>query len=77
METIIGGDPQDNAQITRDVLDGKQSPCFDAVVMNAGAGIYIGGKAKTLKEGMEKAREILLSKQAKTKLEEFIKETNA
>lgn len=76
-EDIVGGDPQMNAQITRDILDGKQSPCFDAVVMNAGAGIYIGGKAASLKEGMDKARELLLNGQAKLKLEEFIKETNS
>lgn len=76
-EDIVGGDPQMNAQITRDILDGKQSPCFDAVVMNAGAGIYIGGKANSLKEGMEIAREILLNGKAKEKLEEFIKETNS
>lgn len=76
-EDIVGGDPKMNAQITLDILDGKQSPCFDAVVMNAGAGIYIGGKASSLKEGMEIAKDILLSGQAKAKLEEFIKETNA
>lgn len=76
-DDIVGGDPKTNAQITRDILDGKQSPCFDAVVMNAGAGIYIGGQAESLQAGMEKAKEILLSGQAKQKLEEFIKETNA
>ena len=75
-EEIVGGDPAKNASITRDILDGKQSPCFDAVVMNAGAGIYIGGKADSLKEGMEKAREILLSGKAKEKLQQFIEETN-
>jgi len=73
---IVGGDPQENAQITRDILNGKQSPCFDAVVMNAGAGIYIGGKANSLQEGMDIAKELLLSGQAKEKLDEFIKETN-
>jgi len=76
-EEIVGGDPQTNAQITRDILDGKQSPCFDAVVMNAGAGIYIGGQADSLAEGIKIAKDILLSGQAKQKLEEFIKETNA
>lgn len=76
-EEIIGGNPQMNATITKDILDGKQSACFDAVVMNAGAGIYIGGKANSLKEGMDKAKEILMSGEAKQKLEAFIKETNA
>lgn len=75
-EEIVGGDPQDNAQITRDILDGKRSPCFDAVMMNAGAGIYIGGQADSLQEGIQKAKDILLSGQAKAKLDEFIKETN-
>lgn len=76
-EEITGGNPQMNATITKDILDGKQSACFDAVVMNAGAGIYIGGKANSLKEGMDKAKEILMSGKAKQKLEAFIKETNA
>ena len=36
---------KENAQITRDVLNGKQGGSRTAVLMNAGAGLYIGGKA--------------------------------
>ena len=48
----------------------------DAVLLNAGAGLYIGGKAATLKEGVELAAELIDSGAAKKKLEEFIEQSN-
>ena len=44
--------------------------------MNAGAGLYIAGKAKTLEEGVKMAEDIIDSGSAKAKLEEFIKYSN-
>lgn len=46
------------------------------VLLNAGAGLYIGGKAATLKEGVELAAELIDSGAAKKKLEEFIEQSN-
>lgn len=74
---LVGGDPAENAAITRAILDGEKGPKRDAVLMNAGAGIYIGGKAASLAEGIKIAAETIDSGAAKRKLEEFIAKTNA
>lgn len=73
---LVGGTPKENAQITLDILNGVKGPKRDAVLLNAGAGIYIGGKADTLEEGIKMAANLIDSGQAKAKLDEFIKETN-
>lgn len=73
---LIGGTPQVNAQITRDVLNGKMGGARTAVIMNAGAGLYVGGKADTLKEGIDLAQKLIDDKKALNKLEEFIQESN-
>ncbi len=75
-EELVGGDPAENAQITRDILDGKQGPRFDTVVLNAGAAIYIADGNITLEEGIEKAKETILSGKAKEQMEKFIAATN-
>lgn len=75
-EELIGGTPKDNAQITLDVLSGKQGGPRTAVLMNAGAGLYVGGKVNSLKAGIDLAAELIDSGKAKDKLEEFIKESN-
>ncbi|WP_294577653.1 anthranilate phosphoribosyltransferase [uncultured Thomasclavelia sp.] len=74
---LVGGSPDYNAKITRDILNGVKGPKRDAVLLNAGAAIYIGGKAKTMQEGIELAADLIDSGKALSKLEEFIKETNA
>ena len=76
-EDLVGGTPKENAQITRDILSGKlHGPKRDTVLMNAGAAIYIGGKADSLKEGIDKAAEIIDSGEALKKLDEFAKISN-
>lgn len=75
-EELIGGTPEENAQITRDVLNGKAGGPRTAVLMNAGAGLYIGGKVKTLKEGIDLAAKLIDDKKALEKLEQFIQESN-
>ena len=72
----VGGTPKENAQITRDVLNGKQGGSRTAVLMNAGAGLYIGGKVDSLQAGIDLAAELIDSGKANEKLEEFIKESN-
>lgn len=72
-----GGDPAENAKITRAIFAGEKSPKRDAVVLNAGAAIYIAGKADSMEEGVKKAQEIIDSGKAAEKLEAFVKATNA
>ncbi len=61
-----------NAKITRDILNGAKGPKTDAVLKNAGAGLYIGGKAESLADGIMLAREIIGSGKALETLEKLI-----
>lgn len=68
---ISGGDPKENAQVTLDILNGAKGPKTDIVLLNAGAAIYVGGKAESIKAGIEKAKELIASGAAMAKSEEF------
>ena len=73
---LIGGSPAENAAITRAILAGEQGPRRDAVLMNAGAALYIAGKAATIAEGIRlAAAQIDCGAAAKT-LEELIAVSN-
>ncbi len=74
-EDLKGGNPEENAQIIVDILSGKTGPKTDTVILNAGAAIYIGGKAESLQEGIEKARTTVEERKALTILENFIAKT--
>ena len=74
---IVGGTPEFNAQVTREILDGAAGPKTDIVLLNAAAAIYVGEKAETIAEGLEIAREMIRSGAAKKRLEEFIALSNA
>lgn len=73
---ISGGDPKENAQVTLDILNGAKGPKTNIVLLNAGAAIYVGGKAESIKAGIEKAKELIASGAAMAKLEEFCKLSN-
>ena len=75
-EDLVGGTPQENAAIVNDILGGAKGPKTDVVLLNAGAAIYVASDGITLKDGIEKAREIIVSGKAKEQLEKFIEETN-
>lgn len=75
-EELVGGTPQENAQITRDILNGAKGPKRDAVLMNAGAALYIGGKAESLKDGIALAAELIDSGKAAKTLEKVIEVSN-
>ena len=75
-EDLVGGTPQENAAIVNDILGGAKGPKTDVVLLNAGAAIYLASDGITLKDGIEKAREIIVSGKAKKRLKEFIEETN-
>ena len=69
---LTGGTPQENAEITRAILRGEKSPKRDAVLMNTGASLYIGGKAQTMAEGIELAAGLIDSGKAMETLEQLI-----
>ena len=77
LQELIGGTPEENAQIARDILTGKEKgPKRDIVVMNAGMSLYLGKDGISLEEGIQMAQEILDSGKAYEKLQEFVKLTN-
>ncbi len=75
-EDLVGGTPEENADITRGILKGDKGPKRDAVLMNAGAALYIGEKAKSLAEGIRLAAEIIDSGKATETLEKIIEVSN-
>jgi len=75
-DDLKGGTPAENAQITRDILDGVKGHKRNAVLLNAGAALYIGGKAESYKEGIELAKELIDSGKAKATLEKMIEVSN-
>lgn len=74
--SLLGGTPETNARITLDVLNGKKDARRNAVLLNAGAGLYIAKKADSLLEGTRLAAALIDSGKAKEKLEAFIRESN-
>lgn len=70
-DDIKGGNPSENAKVTLDILNGATGAKTDIVLLNAGAAIYVGGKAKSIAEGIEIAREMIKSGKALQKLAEF------
>ena len=75
-EDLAGGDPKENAAITLSILKGEKSAKRDAVLLNAGAALYIGEKAKSMQEGINLAARLIDSKKALKVLEDFIKVSN-
>ena len=76
-EELTGGTPEENAEITKGILSGEiQGTKRNAVLLNAGAAIYIGGKADSIAEGVKKAAELIDSGAAQKKLEAYIAASN-
>ncbi len=75
-DDLKGGDPEQNALITIDILKGAKGPKRDAVLLNAGASLYIGGKADSFAEGVKLAGEILDSGKAYETLQKMIEVSN-
>jgi len=74
---LLGESVEDNARIVRDILDGKDGPKRDIVLINAAAAIVAAGKAADLKEGLEVARQSIASGAAKQKLEDLCRVSNS
>ena len=75
-DDLKGGDPAENAQIVRNLLDGQKGHKRNTVLLNAGAGLYIAGKADSFEDGVKLAGELLDSGKVKETLEKFIKISN-
>lgn len=73
---LVGGTPEDNAKITTDILDGKKSAKYEAVCLNAGAGLYIAKKAASLADGVKLAQKLIDDGSAKAKLAQFVEFSN-
>ena len=74
---LTGGTPAENAEITKAILKGEEKgPKRQAVCLNAGAALYIAGKATSIEEGVKLAESLIDSGAALKKLKEFVEETN-
>lgn len=71
-EDLRGGTPKENAEITLAVLKGEKGPRRNAVLMNAGAALYIGGKAGSMKDGIALAAGLIDSGKALAVLNRLI-----
>lgn len=76
VEELVGGTPEENAQITKDILSGKeQGAKRDTVLLNAGFGIFMGIDDITLEDSVKMAAELIDSGKAYAKMEQFVKAT--
>lgn len=75
-DDLKGGAPADNAKITTDILSGAKGHKRNAVLMNAGAALYIGGKADSMAEGIKLAEELIDSGKAMETLKKLVEVSN-
>ena len=74
---LVGGLPEENAEITRRILSGEErGPKRAATLLNAGAALYIGGKADSMEEGIKLAAELIELGKATETLNKFIELSN-
>ena len=74
---LTGGTPEENAEITRAILEGREKGAKrQAVCLNAGAALYITGRTETIEEGVRLAEKLIDEGAALKKLDEFIAESS-
>ena len=77
-EDLIGGDSKENAKIIKGILNGEISGAKkDIVLLNSASALYINGKTKDIKSGLEIVNEIILSGKALKKLNDLIELSNS
>lgn len=74
-DDLRGGRPEQNAEIARRILDGERGAPRDIAVLNAGAGIYAGGRADTLEAGVRAAEAAIDSGAARDTLDRYVSQT--
>lgn len=72
IESVRGGDAKENARIARAILGGEKGAQADIVAANAGAALYVGGAAGSIRDGVDLAKESIASGRAAEKLEQLI-----
>lgn len=75
-EDLKGGTPEENAQITLAVLNGERGHKRNAVLLNAGAALYIAGRADSMKDSAVLAAELIDSGKAMETLNKLIEVSN-
>lgn len=77
-EELVGGTAKENAEITKAILSGKEKGAKrNAVLLNAGAAIYLAKEGISLEEGIKEAAEIIDSGKAYAQIQKFVDITNA
>jgi anthranilate phosphoribosyltransferase len=72
---LAGGGPAENAEVLRGVLDGRPGPAADVVLVNAGAALWLAGRAPDLEGGLDLARRSVRGGAAGERLEAFLAAT--
>jgi anthranilate phosphoribosyltransferase len=77
LQDVAGGTPEQSAAVTHAVFEGERGARRDLVLLNAGAAIYVGGRAESLEEGVAKAAEAIDTGEATVLLERLVAATGA
>ena len=75
-EDLLGGTPEENAIITKEILPGAPGAKRTAVLLNAGTGLYLAGKTESMQAGIQLAGELIDSGKAYATLQKLIKISN-
>lgn len=75
-EDVLGGESKENADILMAIFKGEKGPKRDMVVLNAGAALFVGKKASSIKEGIRLAEEVIDSGKVLEKLNRIKEFTN-
>ena len=75
-EDLLGGTPQENAKITRDILSGVKGAKTDAVILNSAAAIHVAKPEISISDAVTIAREVIENKKALNQLENYVKLSN-
>ena len=75
-EDLLGGTPQENAKITKDILSGAKGPKTDAVILNSAAAIHVAKPEISIAEGVNIAKEMIESQKAFVQMEKYVKLSN-
>ena len=70
---ILGHDAEYNAKAFIEMIEGPNNSFQKIVELNAGAALYLAGKAKNLKDGFELAKQVIVNKKSKKYIENLIK----
>lgn len=76
-EELVGGTKEENAKIIRDIFSGVKGPKRDAVVLNSAAALHVAKENLSMEDAVKEVEQLIDSKKALEKLEEFIAFSNA